>query len=550
MVDHRTDRELVAAHLSGDRSALAAIYDRYADPLYDTAAAMLADRHEAEDLTHDVFVTASRKLAQLRQPERLRAWLFAVLRNEVYRRSSKRSRVQPVDPAASGMAEMRGSDDSDSVASVEAAELAMFVRDAARGLGERDQLLLELSARQGLAGADLADAMGVSQQQCHVLLHRMRERVQRSIGALTVARYGRSECPELQALLAGWNGVFDELTRKRVAGHVDQCEVCGETSRRWAVLPLFSAAPALAAPIALRDRVLASASSPGGDGGRYRFDSASGFPQAARFARPVVLLVAAAVALLVVLGGTWLAIAGDDDPNTTVDVTSSSSPVSDTLRVSDASLPAASTSASSPTSPPAPPPGQLALSSDVIDLGAELDQDQLLLVNFGGQPIQWELAGDPAPFTTSATRGAIDPGQSRQLWIGIDRDAMAEGDVSVDLQIRIAAGGEGESAFTLLAAVEHPPAISVVRAPSTLACPTPIGQVVVTVTDESAVEPLELSWSGSGEPGAAPMNEERQGWSGRLTPDRVNGPWTWEVTATDARGNVGTATAPFVIANC
>ena len=64
-------------------------------------------------------------------------------------------------------------------AAVERAELADFVREAAGGLGERDQLLLELSARQGLTGADLADAMGVTQQQCHVLLHRMRERVQR-----------------------------------------------------------------------------------------------------------------------------------------------------------------------------------------------------------------------------------------------------------------------------------------------------------------------------------------------------------------------------------
>ncbi len=32
---------------------------------------MLGDRHEAEDLTHDVFVVASRKLVQLREPERL-----------------------------------------------------------------------------------------------------------------------------------------------------------------------------------------------------------------------------------------------------------------------------------------------------------------------------------------------------------------------------------------------------------------------------------------------------------------------------------------------
>ncbi len=258
MIDHRTDRELVAAHLSGDRAALAAIYDRYADPLYDTAAAMLGDRHEAEDLTHDVFVVASRKLVQLREPERLKAWLFAVLRHEVYRRSGKRSKVRATDLTAAGMPEMSATHDPNSEgAEIERAELANFVREAAGGLGERDQLLLELSARQGLTGADLADAIGVSQQQCHVLLHRMRERVQRSIGALTVARYGRNDCPDLQALLSTWNGVFDELTRKRIAGHVDDCEICGETSRKWAVVPLFSAAPALAAPLSLRDRVLA-----------------------------------------------------------------------------------------------------------------------------------------------------------------------------------------------------------------------------------------------------------------------------------------------------
>src|SRR5688572_9226288 len=324
MVDHRTDPELVAAHLSGDQSALATIYDRYADPLYDTAAAMLGDRYEAEDLTHDVFVVASRKVGQLRQPERLRAWLFAVLRHEVYRRSAQRRRARQIDPTTSGMAEMSTFDPLAEGASVERAELAVFVREAAAGLGSRDQLLLELSARQGLAGADLADAMGVTHQQCHVLLHRMRERVQRSVGALTVARYGRKDCPNLQALLAGWNGVFDELTRKRVAGHVDDCEICGETSRKWAVLPLFSAAPALAAPACLRDRVLASTSD-GGDVEGYRFDERNGFPRLGRAVRRLAVLVAASIAILVMLGGTWLAVAGDGDTPATAGTSPTSS---------------------------------------------------------------------------------------------------------------------------------------------------------------------------------------------------------------------------------
>ncbi|HEX6656745.1 MAG TPA: sigma-70 family RNA polymerase sigma factor [Ilumatobacter sp.] len=566
MVEHRTDRELVAAHVSGDRSALAAIYDRYADPLYDTAAAMLGDRHEAEDLTHDVFVLASRKLGQLRQPERLRAWLFAVLRHEVYRRSAKRRRIRPVDPTAPGMAEMTGSFDNEGEgAAVERAELAVFVREAALGLGARDQLLLELSARQDLTGADLADAMGVTQQQCHVLLHRMRERVQRSIGALTVARYGRKECPDLQALLAGWNGEFDELTRKRVAGHVDDCEICGETSRKWAVLPLFSAAPALAAPIGLRDRVLASTSG-GGDVDGYRFDDAHGFPRLARATRPLALVCAAVIALLVMLGGTWLAIAGSDDtpasagsttngptspptllasPPTTTPTTTPPSSVSDTTTAAVATTPPP------PTPPPLPPPllpGQLTLSATTIDLGSALDQTRVVLTNTGGQPLEWSLTGELAPFIWSTTGGELMPGADTELRIGIERDGLLEGDYQRD--VTITSSGEGGTILTALAAVEHPPTVTPVRFSSTLACPSPVGLVTVTVVDESQITSVELTWTGTGVPGAARLNQGGEGWTGRLTPARINGPWTWIVHATDTRGNVGTASAPFLVTGC
>ncbi|MGI9644500.1 MAG: RNA polymerase sigma factor [Ilumatobacteraceae bacterium] len=95
---------MVAAHLGGNPGALAVIYDRYADSLHDTARAMLSDAHDAEDMTHDVFVIASQRLDQLRDPDRLRPWLFAVLRNEVYKRSKRRTRVRPTD--LDGVAEL------------------------------------------------------------------------------------------------------------------------------------------------------------------------------------------------------------------------------------------------------------------------------------------------------------------------------------------------------------------------------------------------------------------------------------------------------------
>jgi RNA polymerase sigma-70 factor (ECF subfamily) len=92
----RTDAELVAAWLTGDQQAFAAIYERYADALYGVCSGLLRDRAAAADVVHDTFVRAASRVGQLRRPERLRAWLFAIARNvcaDHVRRRTRRARV-------------------------------------------------------------------------------------------------------------------------------------------------------------------------------------------------------------------------------------------------------------------------------------------------------------------------------------------------------------------------------------------------------------------------------------------------------------------------
>ncbi len=136
MPELRTDAQLVTAYLGGERSALAGIYDRFSPGLYDTAAAMLRDRHEAADAMQDVFLIAAERLGQLRDPARLKPWLYAILRNEVYRRSRKRGRALPTDFSTLGHgAEMAAPVAPDAEGEALAgAELAELVRSAACGL--------------------------------------------------------------------------------------------------------------------------------------------------------------------------------------------------------------------------------------------------------------------------------------------------------------------------------------------------------------------------------------------------------------------------------
>ena len=255
----RSDSGLVSAASAGDQSALAEIYDRYADRIHDFCHSMLRDRHEAADAMQDTFVLAVSRLDQLRDPKKLRPWLFAIARNEVLRKSRQRQRVVPTEDAGDDIA----ADDPTPEGAVSSKEAHTIVWEAAAGLSERDQVLLSLNLRQGLEGQELADAIGTTANNAYVLVHRLREQLERSIGALLVARQGRADCDELQELLAKWDGTFTPVWRKRVARHVDDCEVCSEKRRvLTSPLSLLSASALVGAPAELRDSTLAAMANP------------------------------------------------------------------------------------------------------------------------------------------------------------------------------------------------------------------------------------------------------------------------------------------------
>jgi RNA polymerase sigma factor (sigma-70 family) len=135
------DGEVVAAIVAGDPDGIAQAYDKYAMPLYSYCRSLLREPADAADAVQDTFLIATAKLGGLRDPGKLRSWLYAVARNECYRK-----------------------------------------------------------LRSGEA----------------------RSQLERSLGALVVARTGRDACPALDALLAGWDGQLTVLLRKRVSRHIEQ----------------------------------------------------------------------------------------------------------------------------------------------------------------------------------------------------------------------------------------------------------------------------------------------------------------------------------------
>ena len=257
-----TDAELATAAATGDRNAFGMIYDRYADRLYDYCAGMMRDRDAAADCVQDAFCTAAGALGGLRDPDKLRPWLYAIARSQVLHRIRDHRRETLVAEHFDSSSDDPG---PDTMAARD--ELAALVAEAAGGLSERDQQVLDLTYRHGLDGAELAQVLGVTQTNANTLVHRLRDTVERSLGALLVSRGVRNtgSCEELAAILDGWDGHFNVLMRKRISRHIESCDVCDEERRRLVTpaallggAPVFIPAPEWLREATLRDVELVS----------------------------------------------------------------------------------------------------------------------------------------------------------------------------------------------------------------------------------------------------------------------------------------------------
>jgi RNA polymerase sigma factor (sigma-70 family) len=77
-----TDAELVNKVCIGDMDAFSALISKYSNAVYGVAYGKLGDFHIAQDIAQEVFVKTYRKLPNLKEPEKLASWLYAVTTRE------------------------------------------------------------------------------------------------------------------------------------------------------------------------------------------------------------------------------------------------------------------------------------------------------------------------------------------------------------------------------------------------------------------------------------------------------------------------------------
>ncbi len=313
-----TDADLVQAAQGGDREALAQLYERYFDAVYDFAVRLVRDREEAADIAQESFLKAMHALGGLRQGASFRSWLFSIARNVALNRLERRGRTRPLAAAR---------DDGEEVAfdvvdpsrfaspeeAAEAAAVARLVWEAAAGLDPRQLSLLDLHLRKGLDAEEIAAVLGITRNNAYVLLHRLKKAVESAIGAYVLWKQAGERCEELQAVLApaAAAGAITPAVRKAVDRHVERCGECRERRRRLAPLAVFGGLAPIGAPPGVRsaglERLLREPGQAGGPSQPPRGPGQAAPPPAGRaftspgFLRAGALLGAAAGVLVLAL---------------------------------------------------------------------------------------------------------------------------------------------------------------------------------------------------------------------------------------------------------
>jgi RNA polymerase sigma-70 factor, ECF subfamily len=157
-LSERTDAEVFQALRSGDRHALAILYDRYGELVYRLGLRILCNTQEAEDLTQEVFLALERT-AYNAQRGSMSAFLLTITRTRSIDRLRKAKSQQKflqkwgrIDTTVSLSTPM------DKAA---ATEISNRVKDALSSLPENQRQILEMAYYDGHSQSEISQNLNI-----------------------------------------------------------------------------------------------------------------------------------------------------------------------------------------------------------------------------------------------------------------------------------------------------------------------------------------------------------------------------------------------------
>lgn len=154
-----TDNELIKRMQQGDTGALGILYMRYAPSVSRFAYRFIRVREDIDDITHNIFCSLWENRASLKNPDSLKAYLFMMTRNAIFK-AYKHDRV--VSEYEAEVLTEDATDSKDAERIVTAKDLLEMIELRIADMPEIQREVFRMSRYDHLTYAEIAEKLGVS----------------------------------------------------------------------------------------------------------------------------------------------------------------------------------------------------------------------------------------------------------------------------------------------------------------------------------------------------------------------------------------------------
>ncbi len=201
------DRELAERVVAGDRAAFDTLVGRYHGRMLRVARSFVRDAAAAEEVVQETWKAVFAQLGRFEGRARLRAWIFTILTNQAKTRGVRDRRFVPFSALESDAGEDEGGGaerllesesfkpggawavpprrwcDETPEAIVMRREAMAALARAIDGLPDNLRTVVTMRDVAGLSSEDVCNALGISEINQRVLLHRARARLRKAVAA-------------------------------------------------------------------------------------------------------------------------------------------------------------------------------------------------------------------------------------------------------------------------------------------------------------------------------------------------------------------------------
>lgn len=180
---------MIAAAKLGRQDAYTEIVERHSATVYNLALRLMADPHEAEDVLQETFISAFRALPRFEGRSQLGTWLYRIAYNAALMRLRKRRvRTEPLDePGVADGVDLTPRQFADWSTLPDKMLLGRELRDSLNAalltLPESLRSVFVLRDIEGLSTAETAAALGLTETNVKVRLHRARLALREKLSA-------------------------------------------------------------------------------------------------------------------------------------------------------------------------------------------------------------------------------------------------------------------------------------------------------------------------------------------------------------------------------